>query len=143
MTADEHKQILRSVIKEVIVDQKRSPGRVWLKIVWQTGAVSEHWYTRRICSYSKHAHLKQIQRHIRELHAEGKLDDEIAAGLSAEGLRTTEKRPFNGDAVWFLRRRMGLLPAKPIGTLPNRWEGGAYSVREASESIGVCPGTIY
>jgi DNA invertase Pin-like site-specific DNA recombinase len=142
-TAADRKQILRFVIKEVIVDQKRSPGKVWFKIVWQTGAVSEHWYTRRVCSYNDHAYSERIQQRIRELHAEGKLDDEIAAGLNAEGLCTTEKRPFNSDAVWLVRRRMGLAAVKPNGTLPNRWEDGTYSVRGASEAIGVYPGTIH
>jgi DNA invertase Pin-like site-specific DNA recombinase len=142
-TAADRKQILRFAIKEVIVDQKRTQGKVWFKIVWQTGALSEHWYIRRVCSYNEHAHIEQIHRRIRELHAEEKLDDEIAHHLNAEGLCTTGKQPFNHNAIWNLRQRMGLPPVKPNGTLPNRWEDGAYSVRGASEAIGVTTGTIH
>jgi len=142
-TAAERKQILRFVIKEVIVDQKRKPGQVWFKIVWQTGAVSEHWYTRQVRSYDEHAFAEHIEQRIRELLGEGKLDDEIAVILNDEGLHTTKHRPFNHNAIWFLRQRMGLPPAKPYGTLPNRWEDGSFSVRGAAEAIGVYPGTIH
>ncbi len=54
-TAAERKEILRCVSKHVVVDQKRSWGQVWYKIVWQTGAISEHCYTRRVRSYREHA----------------------------------------------------------------------------------------
>ena len=142
-TAADQKQILRFVIGEVIVDQKRTQGKVWFKIVWQTGAVSEHWYIRRVWSYNEHAHVDQIHRRIRELHSEGKLDDEIADHLNVKGLRTAGNRPFSSDTIWHLRRRMCLPPVKPNGTLPSRWEDGTYSVRGASEAIGVIPGTIH
>jgi hypothetical protein len=34
------------------LDQKRSRGHVIIKIVWQTGAVSEHRMQRRVQSYA-------------------------------------------------------------------------------------------
>ena len=77
------------------------------------------------------------------VHAEVKLDDEIAEALNTEGLQTSKKRPFNHNAIWFLRRRLGLPAVKPNGPLPARWEDGAYSVRGAAEAIGVCTGTIH
>src|SRR3954462_14415998 len=36
-TAQERKQMLRLVVREVALDQKREPGVVWMRIVWQTG----------------------------------------------------------------------------------------------------------
>jgi len=39
---------LRFIIREVVLDQKRAPGQVWLKIVWQTGVTSEHHVQRRV-----------------------------------------------------------------------------------------------
>jgi DNA invertase Pin-like site-specific DNA recombinase len=142
-TAAERKQILRYIIKQVSVDQKRRPGCVWFKIVWQTGAATEHWYGRRVRSYTDHAETQRIDQRIRELHAEGKLDDEIAETLNTEGLLTSKKRPFNHNAIWFLRKRLGLRAVKPNGVLPARWEDGAYSVRGASEAVGVYLGTIH
>src|SRR3954465_6095522 len=46
-TAAERKRILRFIVHEVVLDQKRAPGQVWLKILWQTGAASEHRLQRR------------------------------------------------------------------------------------------------
>ncbi len=46
-TAADRKQILRLLIKEVIVDRTRVRGKAWFQINWQTGAISEHWFIRR------------------------------------------------------------------------------------------------
>src|SRR5262249_53354785 len=37
-TNADRKQIVRLVIKDVILDQKRERGKVWFRINWQTGA---------------------------------------------------------------------------------------------------------
>ena len=50
--SDERKRMLRLIIQEVFLDQKRSRGQVWIKIVWQTGATSEHRISRRVHSYA-------------------------------------------------------------------------------------------
>jgi len=142
-TPAERKQILRFVIKQVTVDQKRMTGKVWFKVVWQTGAITEHWYNRRVHSYREHAQAERIRKRIRELHAEGKLDDEIANALNAEGLRTSRQCSFNHNTIWLLRRRFGLPPVKHYGRLPKRWEDGTYSVQGAAEAIGVYVGTIH
>jgi len=68
-TAADRKQIIRLVIKEVILDQKRERGLVWMKIVWQTGAASEHRFQRRVQSYEQHADPDRLQSRIRELNA--------------------------------------------------------------------------
>ena len=142
-TAAERKQILRYIIKQVIVDQKRRPGEVWFRIVWQTGSTTEHWYRRRVRSYAEHALTERINTRVRELHAQGRLDDQIAEALNSEGLRTSKKLPFNHNAIWFLRRRLGLRAVKPNGVLPARWQDGAYTVHGAAEAIGVYPETIH
>src|SRR5439155_6215475 len=47
-SAADRKRILRFVIRKVVLDQKRTRGQVWLKIVWQTGATSVHHVQRRV-----------------------------------------------------------------------------------------------
>ena len=59
---------------------------MWLKVVWKTEVVSEHWYDRRVRSYDEYALSKRIYQRICELHGQGKLDDEITAELASEGL---------------------------------------------------------
>jgi hypothetical protein len=43
MPSADRKQIARLIIKDVVLDQKRRQGFVWIRIIWQTGAASEHW----------------------------------------------------------------------------------------------------
>jgi hypothetical protein len=51
----ERKQILRLVVKEVVLDQRPESGQVWIRIIWQTGAVSEHKVRRNVSSYRNYA----------------------------------------------------------------------------------------
>jgi len=142
-TAADRKQILRMVIQEVIVDQKRAHGKVWFQLNWQTGATSQHEYARRVRSYQDHAHLDRIQQRIWELHAAGKLDDEIADALNAEGLLTTKQGPFDKKTIWWIRNHLRIPAVKPNGPHPSQWQNGTYSAEGAAEAIGVFIGTIY
>jgi hypothetical protein len=139
----DRKQIIRLVIKDVIVNQHQARGKVWFQINWQTGATSEHWYIRRVYSYTDYAHLEVVQRRIRELNAEYKVDAEIAAILNAEGFRTARNRPFNGRVIYRLRKKWGIPGVGPNGPNPERWEDGTYSAEGAAAVIGVFLGTVY
>jgi hypothetical protein len=79
----DRKQIMRLVIKEVTLDQKRRRGyvRVRVKIIWQTGAVSEHWLQRCVQSYAQYADQDRLRQRIAELNGLQKMDGEIAAIL--------------------------------------------------------------
>jgi hypothetical protein len=67
-TSGDHKQIVRLVIKEVTLDQKRRCGYVWIRIIWQTDAASEHWLQRCV-----------------QNHADGRfLSDPVSAGPISE-----------------------------------------------------------
>lgn len=142
-TPADRKHIVRLVMKEVVVDQKRIPGRVWFQINWQTGAVTQHEYERRVSSYAEHPRRERLEQRLRELHQAEKMDHEIAEILNAEGFLTTKRRPFNGNAVWLLRKQLGLPPVKHHGCRPLRWEDGTYSVEGAAQKLGVFPGTVY
>ncbi len=139
----DRKHILRLVVKEVIVDQHRARGKVWVQINWQTGASSEHWYIRRVFSYEDHADLERLEMRVREMHAEQKMDKEIAATLNAEDFRTARGQLFDGKTVWLLRQQLGVPSVKPNGPHPICWPDDTYSVEGAAAAIGVFPGTIY
>lgn len=142
-TPAERKQILRFVLKEVIVDQKGSADKVQFKVVWTTGAVSEHWYYRRVRSYRDYGFSHRIHRRIRQLHAQGKLDDEIAEGLNQDGFCGAKGCRFTSKTVWILRQHMGLPSVIPHGPFPRQWDDGSYSVHGAAKTLGVYPGTIH
>jgi len=144
--ADERKRILRLIIQEVFLDQKRSRGQVWIKIVWQTGATGEHCITRRVHSYGSDYHdLDQLRERITELNARGLMDRQVADVLNAEGVLSARSGPFTYENIWLLRKRWGLKAVKlnPTGANPPRWADGSYSVQGAAAAIGVTPQVIF
>ena len=144
-TSAERKQIVRLVINEAVVDQKRRRGYIWIKIIWQTGAVSEHWLQRHVQSYAHHADQDQVRQRIVELNRLQKIDGEIAAILNAEGFRTAHGPPFSGKMVHLLRKRWKIPTVKINGTAANppRWPDGSYSVQGAAAAIGITPQIIF
>ena len=142
-TSADRKQIVRLLIQDVIVDQHREKGKVWFQINWQTGAMSEHVYTRRVQSYANYAEAERLEQRIRELHAEGKMDEKIAETLNAEGFRTARQQSFTSKLLWIIRTRMGLPTVVHQGFIPDQWEDGTYSVEGAAKELGVFKGTIY
>jgi DNA invertase Pin-like site-specific DNA recombinase len=144
-TAADRKQMLRLVISDVFLDQKRERGRVWMKIIWQTGATSEHWLQRRVQSYTQHADPDQLQKRIRELNALNKMDAEIAIILNAEGICTARGPAFTGETIHLLRKRWHIRTVKINGSAmnPRRWPDGTYSVQGAAEVLGITSQTIF
>jgi hypothetical protein len=70
-TNTERKQMLRLVIREVIVDSKRAAGQVWVQINWQTGAQEPFWYQRRVSSYAVFAGTQALEQRVREQSVSG------------------------------------------------------------------------
>ncbi len=70
-SAADRKRILRFVIRKVVLDQKRTRGQVWLKIVWQTGATSEHHVQRRVHTYRDYIDIDRLRQRIVELNRRG------------------------------------------------------------------------
>jgi hypothetical protein len=145
-TSAERKQMLRLVIRDVIVDGKRAHGQVWVQINWQTGAYEEFCYKRSVRSYDASADVEAIEQRVRELNAAGLMDAQIAAMLTAEGYQTARlHRPFTGKVVWLLRQKWDISTVKLNGKEhnPAQWEDGTYSVEGAAARLGVYPGTIH
>jgi hypothetical protein len=88
-TSAERKQMLRLVIREVIVDSKRADGQVWVQINWQAGAQEQFWYQRRVHSYAVFAGAQALEQRIREQSVSG--DDGCAdcRDAGARGISNT------------------------------------------------------
>ena len=67
----ERKQMVRLVIREVIVDSKRTEGQVWVQINWQSGAQEQFWYQRRVGSYAVFAGTQALEQRVREQSVSG------------------------------------------------------------------------
>ena len=118
-TAAERKRLLRFIVREVALDQKRAPGQVWLKILWQTGATSEHRVQRRVHTYRDYRDLEQLRRRVAALNGAGKMDKEIATALNREGFVAARGCTFKGENVWLLRKRWGIATVKINGVSAN------------------------
>ena len=132
-------------MREVVLDQKRSPGQVWLKIVWQTGATSEHRVQRRVHTYRDYIDLERLRQRIAELNAARKMDREIAAILNQEGFVAARGCAFKGENVWLLRTRWGIPTAKINGVSANpmRWPDGSFSIQGAAAELEITPQTVF
>jgi DNA invertase Pin-like site-specific DNA recombinase len=143
--AADRKQILRFLVRDVVLDQKCEPGQVLIKISWATGASSEHMLRRNIHAYDQYAKLADLERRIRELNTEHKMDAEIAAVLNQEGFVSARGAPFCGDLVHMLRHRWAIPTVKLNGKDPNpvRWSDGVYSVHGTATLLGITPQTVF
>jgi len=130
----ERKQILRLVVKEVVLDQRPESGQVWIRIIWQTGAVSEHKVRRNVSSYRNYADVATLEARVRDLVVARKMDREIAKTLNADGLLSAHGRPFSGGEVHLLRKRWNIPTVKINRTEhnPRQWPDGTYSVQGAA-----------
>src|SRR6266699_1453531 len=145
-TSTERKQMLRQVIREVIVDSKRVGGQVWVQINWQTGANAQFWYQRRMHSYAVFAGAQALEQRVRELNAAGLMDAQIAATLEREGYQTPGLiHPITSKMVWHLRDKWKIPTVKMNRNErnPAQWEDGSYSVEGAAAKLGVDQSTIF
>ena len=144
-TAEERKRMLRLVVREVTLDQKRERGLVWMRITWQTGATSEHRLRRNVLGYAHYASTADLEQRIRELNAAGMMDREIAARLNADGISTAHGTSFAGGNVHVCRKRWNIPTVKINGvdTNPLRWPDGSYSVQGAAIALGVTAQTVF
>jgi hypothetical protein len=144
-TMVDRKHLLRLVVKEVLVDCKRLPGKVWFQINWQTGASSHHELIRYRISYQEYIDGDQIETRIRQWHAEQQTDRQIAERLNAEGYRTTRGGAFRSTSIWYLRNHWGLVNVKLGDMTPDRlrWADGTYTIRGVMQALSVSKGTVH
>ena len=141
----DRKRILRFIVREVILDKKRTRGRVWLKIVWQTGATSEHHLQRRVHTYRDYIDIERLRQRITELNHARKMDREIATILNQEGFVAARGCAFKGENVWLLRTRWGIPTIKinGVGANPMRWPDGSFSIQGVAAELGITPQTVF
>jgi DNA invertase Pin-like site-specific DNA recombinase len=141
----ERKRILRLVIRDVVLDQKREQGVVWLRISWQTGATSEHRLQRRVRAYADCATIGLLERRIRELNAAGKMDHEIAVILNTDRVMSARGVPFLHGTIHLLRKQWGIRTVKINGddANPPRWPDGSYSIQGTAAALGITAQTVF
>ena len=126
--------------------KRRAQGQVWLKIVWQTGATSEHCLQRRVHTYRDYIDLERLRRRITELNNAGKMDKEIAASLNQRRLRRRPRLCLQGrKCLKLLRTRWKIPTTKINGASPNpmRWPDGTFSIQGVAVELGITSQTVF
>jgi excisionase family DNA binding protein len=136
-TARDRKELLRTLIAEVIVTVRDEPRRAEVEIVWEGGARTE----LRVPLIRRGTESKRTDEDTIELV--GRLaahhpDRQIAAILNKQGRRTGTGLPFTESRVKHVRHKHAI-PAAP----PPDPASHLHTIDQAAEQLGVTPTTIY
>lgn len=111
-TNADRKRMVRLVIREVIIDQTREKGKVWLQLHWQTGAITQQRVTRQVTRYQDIGNLDDLRQRLHALKAAEMPDKAIATQLNVEGYRASHGGPLTRISIWYLRQRWGIESAR-------------------------------
>jgi excisionase family DNA binding protein len=136
-TARDRKELLRALVREVIVTVRDDPRRAEVEIVWEGGAHTELTVplirrgpeTRRTPDDTVEL-VRRLARH----HP----DSQIAAILNKQGRRTGSGLPFNQSRVKHVRQRAGI-PAAPAPDPASE----LFTIEQAAQELSVSGPTIY
>ena len=105
LTREQRKSLLRCLIDKVVVRRKEQREIVYTRVVWRGGAVTEIDVPVTVKAVSDLSRCGEMEELILDLEAQGKSDDEIAASLSAQGLRSPMRERLLPSTVRTIRLR--------------------------------------
>jgi DNA invertase Pin-like site-specific DNA recombinase len=127
LSAAQQKELLRSLIRRVMLTRP-TPGRVEVKIVWVSGAVSLMTTQPALHRGQDLPGYPQLLDRLRTLSAEGHTDQEIACQLTAEGFRSARRQELSAKGVETLRRDQHLVSLREqwrrAETMAGQWTVG-------------------
>jgi excisionase family DNA binding protein len=136
-TDRDRKELLRTLIAEVVVTVRHEPRRAEIELAWEGGARTE----LEIALVRRGAESKRTPEDtvelIRRLAAHPP-DRQVAAILNKQGRRTGTGLAFTEPRVAHVRKRNGI-PAAP----PPDPDSGLFTVDQAGAELGVAATTIY
>ena len=135
-THAERKNLLRLLIREVSLSPVDVPAKLTkVRVLWQTGAVSELTVERLGRSGWDRSSV-EVEQAIAELFAAGLSDEEIAAEVKRRGLLHPRRWHWGAYSVQCLRWRQGLrrVARKPS---PEQRHDGLFSLRGVATKLGV------
>jgi hypothetical protein len=136
----ERKQLLRTIITEVVVSVDREQHQAALRIAWEGGAITEHSVSLpRTGSHTRATDQDTIAL-IRRL-AEHHPDAQIAAILARQGRRTGHGNPFTAARVHALRAHHKIPAAPAIRPTPH--DADMVTVAAAAGTLGVSTATMH
>ena len=135
MTDRDRKELLRTLLEDVVISVDRERHRATVELFWQGGARSELPVKLNHSGLKRTSTSEELIGLMRRL-AEHSPDPEIAMILAKQGRLTPTGLPFTASRVAGIRERAGI-PAARQAT----HEQGV-SIHEAARQLGVCTQTI-
>ncbi|MFL5859930.1 MAG: recombinase family protein [Solirubrobacteraceae bacterium] len=136
-TPRDRKELLRTLVCEVIVTVEDDPRRADVEIVWEGGARTELRVPLNHRGPERHRTGEDTVELVRKL-AEHTPDEQIAAILNKQGRLTGTGLPFNQSRVKHVRQKHGI-PAAP----PPDPDSDLVTIKQAASELGVSAPTIY
>ena len=138
-TARDRKELLRTVLEEVMVASPRGEHRIHLTLRWRTGLLSEIELERprtRQAAVRTDENTVELVRRLAQFHS----DATIAGILNRQGKATAYGHPFTSNRVGNLRRHWDIARFDPNTTTT---DGKLVNVRQAAQILGVATSTVH
>ena len=138
-TARDKKELLRTVLEEVMVRSPRGAHRISLTLRWRTGLLTEIELDRprtRQAAVRTDEDTVDLVRRLAQFHS----DAAIAGILNRQGKTTAYGHPFTSNRVGNLRRHWDIARFDPKSRTT---DGELVNVRQAAERLGVAPSTVH
>ena len=136
----ERKQLLRTIITEVVVTVDREHHHAALRVVWDGGAITEHSVALPRTGRHTRATNQDTIALVRRL-AEHYPDKQIAAILARQGRLTGHGNPFTAARVHALRAYHKIPAAPAVRATPH--DGDIVTVAAAASTLGVSTATVH
>ena len=108
-TTADRKEIIRALVKRVVVQVRKDSEYVEATIHWQGGFTSQHEVVRPVGSYEQLRDFKPLMDRLVQLHSDGQRAPQIADTLNREGFHPPKQRiSFTSEMVRQLLCRHGL-----------------------------------
>lgn len=138
-SARDRKELLRTLLEEVIITTDREEHRAHLTIRWRGGMLTELEIERRQTRQAPIRTDEDIVELVRRL-AEHYPDAVIAGILNRQGKHTAFGHRFTANRVGNLRRHWGIPRFEPSDQMPH---GELVSIKQASIRLGIAASTIH
>jgi DNA invertase Pin-like site-specific DNA recombinase len=125
-TQVQRKEIIRQVVRRIIVDVEGDSERVKLAIEWMGNSVSTLKLIRPVAKWTQLSNYRQLCQRLEQLVQAGATTEEIAQSLNQEGFYPPKRRKtFNAEEVRTLMRRLELvspkIPANQVALAEHEW----------------------
>jgi hypothetical protein len=139
LPAAQQKALLRCLIDKVVVRREGSDAAE-VRVVWRGGATSTAVIPVPASSWARLSCTAQVEEGVARLAGEGKSDQETAAALTQQGLRSPRNAGVSVDAVRRIRKRQGVVRPRQPGT---KSIAGYLTVAQLAARLAITPNRIY